>query len=306
MSTSIGIAMSSLRYENPEECLRDADIAMYRAKAAGRAGHAIFDRQMHKRAVAQLNLENDLRRAVARREFRVHYQPIVSLDSGLVRGFEALVRWEHPERGLLMPDTFIPMAEESGLIVPIDWLVFEAACRQVVAWQHASRPTPFVSVNFSGRQIKQPDLVSRVEQVLQETGCKASNLRLELTETMIMETDEAGVDKLAGLSNLDLQLYIDDFGTGYSSLSYLHRLPTDAIKIDRSFVSEVAGKPAIVGTIIALAKSLDMRVEAEGIETSAQLAQLRELGCEIGQGYYFSKALTPTAASKLIGTRLAH
>ena len=305
VSTSIGIALSSPRYENPEECLRDADTAMYRAKAAGRAGHAIFDHQMHQRAVEQLTLENDLRRAVARGEFRVHYQPIVSLDSGTVRGFEALVRWEHPERGLLMPDTFIPMAEESGLIVPIGWLVFEEACRQVVAWQNASSPTPFVSVNFSGRQIKLPDLVPRVEQVLSETGCEASNLRLELTETIIMETDESGVAKLTGLSNLNLQLYIDDFGTGYSSLSYLHRLPTDAIKIDRSFVSEVAGKPAIVGTIIALAKSLDMRVEAEGIETSAQLTRLRELGCEIGQGYYFSKALTPTAASDLIDTQLS-
>ena len=261
---------------------------------------------MHQRAVEQLTLENNLRRAVARGEFRVHYQPVVSLDSGTVRGFEALVCWEHPERGLLMPDTFIPMAEESGLIVPIDWLVFEEACLQVVAWQNASSPTPFVSINFSGRQIKQPDLVARVEQVLRETGCKASNLRLELTETIVMETDESGVDKLAGLSNLDLQLYIDDFGTGYSSLSYLHRLPTDAIKIDRSFVSEVAGKPAIVGTIIALAKSLDMRVEAEGIETSAQLTLLRELGCEIGQGYYFSKALTPTAANDVIDTQLIY
>ena len=235
----------------------------------------------------------------------MHYQPIVSLDSGAVRGFEALVRWEHPVRGLLMPDTFIPMAEESGLIVQLGWLAFEAACRQVVAWQNASKQTPFVSVNFSARQIKQPDLVPQVEQVLAETGCKASNLRLELTETMIMDTDQSGVDKLADLSNLDLQLYIDDFGTGYSSLSYLHRLPTTAIKIDRSFVSKVDGNPAIVGTIIALAKGLGMRVEAEGIETSAQLTRLRELGCEIGQGYYFSKALTPPAASDLIDTRLA-
>ena len=306
VSASIGIAMSSPRYENPEECLRDADTAMYRAKAAGRAGHAIFDRQMHQRALEQLNLENELRRAVARGEFCVHYQPIVSLDSGTVQGFEALVRWEHPERGLLMPDTFIPMAEESGLIVEIGWLVFEEACRQAVAWENASVPTPYVSVNFSGRQIKQPDLVGRVEQVLRGTGCKASNLRLELTERMIMETDESGIGRLASLSNLDLQLYIDDFGTGYSSLSYLLRLQTDAIKIDRSFVSALTGEPAVVGAIIALARSLDMRVEAEGIETRAQLTRLRELGCEIGQGYYFSRALPPAAASDLIETRLAH
>ena len=224
--------------------------------------------------------------------------------SGAVQGFEALVRWEHPERGLLMPDAFIPMAEESGLIVPIGRLVFEEACRQVVAWQNASSLTPFVSVNFSGRQIKQSDVVPRVERVLRGTGCKASNLRLELTETMIMQSGESGVDRLVSLSKLDLQLYIDDFGTGYSSLSYLQRLPTHAIKIDRSFVREVAGKPEVVGSIIALARSLKMRVEAEGIETVDQVARLRELGCEFGQGYYFSKALTATSASGLIDTQL--
>ncbi len=306
MSTSIGIAMSSPRYESPEECLRDADTAMYRAKSNGRGGHAIFDRQMHQRAVEQLQLENDLRRAVARLEFRVYYQPIVSLENGSVEGFEALVRWEHPERGLLMPDTFIPMAEESGLITPLSWLVFEEACRQVAAWQKTAGRTPFVSVNFSARQFKQADLVPQVEQVLRETGCRAENLRLELTETMIMENAESGIDKLVSLSNINLQLYIDDFGTGYSSLSYLQRLPTHAIKIDRSFVSEVAKKPEIVGTIVALARSLDMRVEAEGIETEDQLARLRQLGCQFGQGYYFSKAVTSAVATGLVGTQMVH
>ncbi len=306
VSTSIGIALSSPRYAYPEECLRDADTAMYRAKGADRGGHAIFDREMHQQAVEQLQLENDLRRAVARREFRVHYQPIVRLNSGSVQGFEALVRWEHPERGLLMPDDFIPMAEDSGLIVPIGWLVFEEACRQLVAWQKAWGETPFVSVNFSSRQIRQSDLIPHVQEVLRRTGCKATDLRVELTETMIMESAESGVDKLASLSNLDLQLYIDDFGTGYSSLSYLQRLPTNALKIDRSFVNEVAEKPQIVGTIIALAKSLKMRVEAEGIETEDQLARLRELGCESGQGFYFSKALTPTAATSLVETQPIH
>ena len=304
VSTSIGIAMSSPRYESPDECLRDADTAMYRAKSSGRGGHAIFDRQMHQRAVEQLTLENDLRRAVAGREFHVYYQPIVSLDDGSVEGFEALVRWEHPERGLLMPDTFIPMAEESGLIIPLDWLVFEEACRQVAVWQQAAGRTPFVSVNFSGRQFRRADLVRHVERVLRETGCRAENLRLELTETVIMENAEAGVEKLASLSNLDLQLYIDDFGTGYSSLSYLQRLPTHAIKIDRSFVSEVAGKSEIVGTIIALARSLNMRVEAEGIENDDQLVRLRQLGCQSGQGYYFSKAVTPMVATGLVRTQI--
>ena len=306
MSTSIGIAMSSARYESPEECLRDADTAMYRAKSTGRGGHAIFDRQMHQRAVEQLQLENDLRRAVAGREFRVHYQPIVSLDNGWVEGFEALVRWEHPERGLLMPDAFIPMAEESGLIIPLGWLVFEEACRQVAVWQKSAGRTPFISVNFSGRQFRQADLVPHVWRVLRESGCRAENLRLELTETMIMENAESGIEKLARLSDLGLQLYIDDFGTGYSSLSYLQRLPTHAIKIDRSFVSEVAGKPEIVGTIVALARSLDMRVEAEGIENDDQLVRLRQLGCQSGQGYYFSKAVTPLAATGLVRTQIMH
>ena len=200
MSTSIGIAMSSPRYESPEECVRDADTAMYRAKSNARGGHAIFDRQIHQRAVDQLQLENDLRRAIARLEFRVYYEPIVSLENESVEGFEALVRWEHPERGLLMPDTFIPMAEESGLIIPLGWLVFEEACRQVAAWQKTAGRTPFVSVNFSCRQFKQADLVPQVEQVLRETGCRAENLRLELTETMIMENAKSGIDKLASLS----------------------------------------------------------------------------------------------------------
>ena len=306
ISTSIGIAMSSPRYESPEECLRDADTAMYRAKSSGRAGHAIFDRQMHQRAVEQLQLENDLRRAIARGEFLVHYQPIVRLETGAVEGFEALVRWEHPERGLLYPDNFIPMAEETGLIIPIGWLVFEEACRQLSAWQKQSSTHPFVSVNFSGRQFKQPDLLTQVERVLDQTGCRAGDLRLELTETMIMENAETGIDKLARLSDLNLRLYIDDFGTGYSSLSYLHRLPTHAIKIDRSFVNEVTGHPEIIGTIVALARSLDMSVEAEGIETNDQLSRLRQLGCQSGQGFYFSKAVNPIAASGLVDTRIAH
>ena len=189
---------------------------------------------------------------------------------------------------MLYPDSFIPMAEETGLIVPLGWLVFEEACRQLAVWQEQSSTPLFVSVNLSGRQFMQPDMVPHIERLLAETGCDPQNLRLELTETMIMENADSGIEKLVSLSNLKLKVYIDDFGTGYSSLSCLHRLPTHAIKIDRSFVNEVAGNPEIVGTIVSLARSLDMRVAAEGIETDAQLAQLRQLGCESGQGFYFS------------------
>ena len=271
VSVSIGIALSSMGHQSPEECVRDADTAMYCAKASGHGGHAVFDPGMHTRVVQELALENDLRGAIERREFRVHYQPIVSLANGAIEGFEALVCWQHPERGLLQPDTFIPVAEETGLIVPIGWMVLEEACRQLSAWQRRSAPPPFVSVNLSGRQYRQPDVVPHIERILADTGCQADNLRLELTETMIMEHADPDVEKLARLSDLDVRLYIDDFGTGYSSLSYLHRLPAHAIKIDRSFVTQITGTPEIVGTIVALARSLDMRVEAEGIETRAQL-----------------------------------
>jgi len=304
VSTSIGIAMSSPRHETPEECLRDADIAMYQAKASGRGRHAVFAPAMHQQAVERLQLEHDLRRAVDHREFHVHYQPIVALDTGKVWGFEALVRWEHPERGLLMPDTFIPMAEETGLIVPIGWQVLEMACQQLAGWQEAPGPTPFVSVNISGLQIEQPDLHARVSNVLRETGCLASNLRLELTETMTMNSTESSVEKLTRLCELDLQLCIDDFGTGYSSLSYLRRLPTHTIKIDRSFVNDIAGQPEIVGTIMSLAKSVDMCVEAEGIETDDQLACLRKLGCQSGQGFLFSKALPAAGADAVVSSQL--
>ena len=259
---------------------------------------------MQSRVAEWLNLENDLRATITRHEFRLHYQPIVSLATGAVEGFEALVRWQHQARGLLYLDTFTPIAEKTVLIVPIGWMVLEEACRQMSAWQRRPGRRPFVSVNFSGRQFMDPDVVRHVEWVLAETGCRADNLRLELTETMIMENADASVDKLARLSALDVQLYIDDFGKGYSSLSYLHCLPTHAIKIDRSFVTQVAGKPEIVGTIVTLARSLNMRVEAEGIETGAQLARPRELGCEFGQGFYFSKLVA--SATTLVDTSLAH
>ena len=308
ISVSIGIAVGSERYTRAEECLRDADIAMYRAKAIGQAGYAIFDREMHRQAVERLRLENDLRRAVDRHEFQVCYQPVVSLEAGAIEGFEALVRWLHPTRGLLMLDEFIPMAEETGLIVPIGWQVLEMACRQLTLWQDDRRAAPlFMSVNFSSRQFEQPDVAARVAQILTETGCPAESVRIEMTETVLMENLDLGPGKLAQLTNLKLQIYLDDFGTGYSSLAYLHRLPMHALKIDRCFVSQLTaagGKPEIVGAIVALAKSLGMRVEAEGIETDVQRQKLRAFGCEFGQGYYFAKPLEAAAAGGLLAKQL--
>ena len=266
---SVGIAVGSPRYLTPEACLRDADTAMYVAKSSGRSGCLVFEPAMQTRLAEEHRLENDLRGAVERREFVIHYQPIVNLVDGVIEGFEALVRWEHPERGLLYPDTFIPLAEQTGLIVPIGWMVLEGACRQLSAWQKLPTERPFVSVNFSGLQFIQPDVVPKVERIVKETGCSPCQLRLELTETMSMDS-AVSAEKLSQLSDLGIQLYIDDFGTGYSSLSYLHRLPTHAIKIDRSFTSQVTHQPEIVGTILNLARTLNMGVEAEGIETVAR------------------------------------
>lgn len=303
---SVGIALGSCGYVTPEACLRDADTAMYLGKASGSSGCLVFNQTMRTRLVEEHRLENDLRGAVERDEFTIHYQPIVSLIDGVIEGFEALVRWQHPERGLLYPDTFIPIAEQTGLIIPIGWMVLEGACRQLSLWQDLQVGQPFVSVNFSGRQFMEPDVVQHVARIVKETGCSPHQLRLELTETMLIENAEVSAQTLSRLSELGVQIYIDDFGAGYSSLSYLHRLQTHAIKIDRSFISQVTGKPEIVGTILSLARSLNMGVEAEGIETADQLNRLRELGCLSGQGYFFSRPVTSEAAGGLVGTRLAH
>jgi diguanylate cyclase (GGDEF)-like protein/PAS domain S-box-containing protein len=307
-SASIGIALSSTGYDRPEEVLRDADTAMYRAKSLGKARHAIFDQEMHRRAVALLSLETDLRRAVRRDEFRVHYQPIVALSSGMLEGFEALVRWQHPARGLVYPEEFITVAEETGLIVPLGWKVLHEACGQIVAWQ---KRFPFgehltISVNLSGKQFRQPELVERIREILAESSLEPSRLCLEITESMIMAHADSAVDKMRRLRDLGVELHIDDFGTGYSSLSYLHRLPTHTVKIDRSFVrrmSERNGKSQIVGTIVTLARNLGMRVAAEGLETAEQLARLRQLECEYGQGFFFSKPLDHGEAGRLIASQ---
>ena len=304
-SASIGIALGSTEYQRPEEVVRDADTAMYRAKSLGKARHAIFDEEMHRRAVEQIRLETELRRAVERHEFRLHYQPIVSLRSGALEGFEALIRWQHPSKGLIHPGAFLPVAEETGLIVPIGWRVLEEACRQVAGW-HDRYPNDrhlSMNVNLSRKQFVQGDLVGRLREILTDTQVDPRVLRLEVSEGLITSNSESTVARLRQLKDLGVQLHIDDFGTGGASLSYLHRLPTDTIKIDRSFVSRVDtenGKLGIIHTIISLARSLGMQVTAEGLETASQLARLRELECESGQGYYFSKPLTSRAADELI------
>jgi len=305
-SASIGIALSSTGYELPEDVLRDADTAMYRAKAAGKARHEIFDTAMHDRAVALLQLETDLRRAVERCEFVVHYQPIVSLSDDRIRGFEALVRWRHPDRGLLTPSEFISVAEETGLIIPLGLWVLREACGQMARWQESFGPArPLsLSVNISGNQFMQPDLVEQVKRVLEETGFDPRCLQLEITESSVIENTETVTAMLLQLRSLGIRLSMDDFGTGYSSLSYLHRFPIHTLKIDRSFVSGCgAGEEnEIVRTIIMLARNMGMEVVAEGVETEEQLASLRDLSCEYGQGFLFSHPLDPDTTARLLSS----
>jgi diguanylate cyclase (GGDEF)-like protein/PAS domain S-box-containing protein len=307
-SVSIGIALSITGYEAPETILRDADIAMYRAKSGGRARYELFDGEMHARAVALLRLETDLRRALEREEFEIHYQPIVALESGQVSGFEALVRWRHPQRGLIRPGEFLPVAEETGLIATIDWWVLRQACRQLALWQQqypSERPLS-MSVNLSSRDFSRPDLAERIIQELMVAGLPGHSLRLEITESVIMEHSEIAAAMIERLRAMDVQIYIDDFGTGYSSLSYLHRFPIDTLKIDRSFISRMGadGENAkIIQTIVMLARDLGMNVIAEGVETIEQCEHLRGLRCEYAQGFFFSEPLNNTAVEALLVAR---
>ena len=310
-TASIGIALSSTGYEQPENILRDADTAMYWAKALGKARYEMFDMSMHAQAVALLQLETDLRHAIERQEFELHYQPIVLLKNKEIVGFEALVRWRHPQRGLVSPGEFILTAEDPGLIVPLGWWVLQEACRQMYVWQQqfALSPPLTISVNLASKQIIQPDAAERVEQILQATGLHPSSLKLEITESSLIEHTEATIAMLQRLKTSGIELAIDDFGTGYSSLSYLHRFPIDTLKIDRSFVNKMdveLEKLELIRTIATLAWNLSMDVVAEGIETQQQLSHLKALGCEYGQGYLFSKPVDASAAEQLIAehTRL--
>jgi len=293
-TTSIGIALSSTGYDHAEAMLQDADTAMYRAKAQGKACYEVFDKGMHTHAVYVLQMENDLRRALDREELRVYYQPIVSLDNGQLAGFEALIRWQHPERGFINPSDFIPLAEDTGLIVPLGLWILKKACQQLSRWQWQSpaNRSLFMSVNLSGKQVSQPGLVNEIQDILEETHVEARHLKLEITESAVMDNAETAVQLLTRLKALGVQLSIDDFGTGYSSLGYLHRFPVNTLKIDRSFVGrigEAAENIEIVRTIVSLADNMGMEVVAEGVETLSQLMQLRKLNCQYGQGYLFSR-----------------
>jgi diguanylate cyclase (GGDEF)-like protein/PAS domain S-box-containing protein len=302
-TASIGIALSNNGYETAEAVLRDADIAMYRAKADGKARYEVFDMVMHARVVALLQLENDLRRAIERAEFCLHYQPIVSLADGRVAGFEALVRWQHPERGLTGPTEFIPLAEETGLIIPLGRWVLRAACEQMRRWQAlapACGPLK-VSVNISGRQFAQGDLCAQIEQALAAADFDPRCLQLEITESVLMENAQTIVPALTRLRELGVELALDDFGTGYSSLSYLRRFPIQTLKIDRSFVARDDPENAeIVRTIILLARNMGKDAVAEGVETPAQLATLRALDCPYAQGYLFSRPQDAAAIERLL------
>ncbi|MBW3635275.1 MAG: EAL domain-containing protein [Armatimonadetes bacterium] len=304
-SASIGIALSTTHYDDPAHLLRDADTALYRAKEQGRARYEMFDTAMHTKVVARLQLENELRRAIERQEFVVHYQPIIALESGRIAGFEALARWQSPQRGLVPPGEFIPVAEENGLIVPIDRGVLLAACLQMRQWQQLHpRETPLtISVNLSTKHFAQSGLIEQIAQSLERTGIAPHSLKLEITESAIMQEPETVTGKLHQLRELQTQISMDDFGTGYSSLSYLHRFPLDTLKIDRSFINRLGQTEEngeIVQTIVTLAHHLKMDVVAEGVETEEQAAQLKAMGCEYGQGYFFAKPLPAEAVEALL------
>jgi diguanylate cyclase (GGDEF)-like protein/PAS domain S-box-containing protein len=321
-TASIGIVLRTTSNNHPEDLLRDADIAMYRAKSLGKARYEIFNPEMRNRAIARLQMETELRRAIERQEFRIHYQPIVSLQTGRIVGFEALIRWQHPNRGLVYPTEFMSIAEEIGLGLALDRWVLREACHQLQQWQEQFLSSPAdeesaasdssraiqsltINVNLGTPQFGQAELLQHIDRVLQETHLDASSLQLEITENAIMQNDEAASVMLSQLGAMGIRLLVDDFGTGYSSLGRLHRFAIDMLKIDRSFVSNIGTSAVsleITETIVTLAQKLDVDVTAEGVETAEQLARLRELNCGYGQGYFFSMPLEASAAEALIVT----
>ena len=298
MSGSLGIASACGGNSTAAQLLREADTAMYQAKTSGKARSVIFSRHMNMHAMERLELEIDLRHALDNgEELRVFYQPIIALDSSALREVEALVRWQHPQRGLLLPGTFIPLAEETGLIHPLGRWVLGEACRQMHAWQKQFPDDPplTVSVNVSAHQLQQPDLVEQIVSALKESELLPQYLKLEITESVIMQDTENIIPKLHELRNLGVRLAMDDFGTGYSSMAYLSSLPIDTLKIDRSFITKMNRSDedaAIVRAIVTLAKTLGLRITSEGIETSEQHVQLSALGCDFGQGYFFDRPMS--------------
>jgi diguanylate cyclase (GGDEF)-like protein/PAS domain S-box-containing protein len=305
VTASLGIAISSTGFSRPEDALRDADAAMYRAKARGRARFEVADAELHARSLEQLEMEGQLREAVEAGELRLHFQPVVVMESREMVGFEALVRWQHPARGLRSPDDFIPLAEQTGMIVAIGRWVLTEGCRQMQEWRRAypGAEALWLSVNLSSRQFLHPELVREIQEVLRETGFPPGRLRLEITESVIMDDPTAVGGILRRLRASGIRVAVDDFGTGYSSLSYLHRLPLDTLKIDRSFVHHMHTDPAleaVIQTVISLSGSLRLETVAEGVETVEEAAALHRMGCRFGQGYLFSHPLPPDAAGRLL------
>jgi diguanylate cyclase (GGDEF)-like protein len=302
-SASIGIAFGRAQYNNPDEIMRDADTAMYHAKSRGKARHELFDSVMHARALDRLGLENDLRHAVNHNAFEVHYQPIVYLASGMCVGFESLVRWTRNGEAI-SPATFIPIAEELGLIEPLGTWVLQQACDTFAQWQrrYPDSGLDCITVNVSGRQLSQQGFLALVEQAVHDAGLKPCDLRLEITETALMDNPNAAAELLRELRDFGVKIYLDDFGTGYSSLSHLHKLPVDALKIDRSFVRSLLlpDRPAIVESILALARTLNTSVVAEGIEDDVQARELVRLGCTHAQGFLFSRPVSMKAAEEIV------
>jgi EAL domain-containing protein (putative c-di-GMP-specific phosphodiesterase class I)/GGDEF domain-containing protein len=303
---SMGIARMDSDVDGADQLLRNADLAMYRAKAAGQGGFARYDPEMHTELVARVQLEADLRRALDEGELFLHYQPTFDLGSGQIVGAEALARWRHPTRGLVPPTEFIPLAEASGLIWPLGAWVLREACRQAAEWQRTSpaRDKPLaLNINLSGRQLQFPQVVDDVAQALEESGLPPDSLVLEMTESVLMDDNENVLDILRRIKGLGARLAIDDFGTGYSSLSYLHRFPVDMLKIDRSFVerlSHASDNAELARTIVRLGQSLQLVTVAEGVEDSAQFLALRRMGCDVGQGYYFGRPMESEEIGRLL------
>jgi diguanylate cyclase (GGDEF)-like protein/PAS domain S-box-containing protein len=294
-SASIGIALSSTGHDRPEYLLRNADVAMYRAKGAGANRYEVFDRGMHAQALARLQMETDLRRALANDEFRLRFQPIISLATGGVSGFEALLRWQHPERGLMPPGEFVPLAEETGVIIPLGEWVLRQACASLARWR-ADFPGMrlVISVNISARQFTQRDLVARIARAVDDAGLLPRHLKLEITESAVLDRAGDTGTMLQALKEMGVQVQMDDFGTGYSSLSTLHHVPVDGLKVDQSFIARMEDDPAtcqLVRTIAAMARGLELAVIAEGVETAHQLREVREMGCDYAQGYLIARPL---------------
>jgi predicted signal transduction protein with EAL and GGDEF domain len=304
ITASIGITLSSIRYAEAEDLVRDADIAMYWSKSHRKGSHTLFDVSMHNKAVARLQIETELRHAIERGELEVYYQSIVHLATGTTRGFETLIRWRHPVRGLVLPDDFLPVAEETGLIIPIGRWIIEESCRQLAAWQRTlGRDDLRLSINVSNRQFWQGGLVEDVEKALRRAGLNPRGLAFEITEGVIMNNVVLARKMLEDLHDIGCELHIDDFGTGYSSLEALHRLPIDALKIDRSFVARLGvdtKSNTLVQTIVRMGGNLGRQLIAESVETEAQRDQLLRLGCEYGQGHLFSQPVPAAQAEHLI------